>query len=247
METGRDLQGQHLFGPFGMQPAAFDLPFHLGDLFQGAGAEQLVVAPHQFVGDRHQLGVDLFGRLGDADIVAQTLGHLLHPVEPFQDRHHQHRLLFAHVVGPLQMASHQEVELLIGPAQLDVTLHGHTVVPLQQRIEELADGDALAAFVTLFEVVALQHPRHVVLGGQLDQSVGPQGVEPGGVEHQLRLLGVEDLEGLLLIGLGISPDRLPVQDLAGLALAGGITDHGGEISDQELNDGPLLLESRQFL
>jgi hypothetical protein len=48
--------------------------------------EQLVVAPHQLVGDGHDLAVHLERRFGDADGVAQRLRHLLHAVESFDER-----------------------------------------------------------------------------------------------------------------------------------------------------------------
>ena len=54
--------------------------------------QQVVVDGHRRVGDPHQLAEDLVGRLGDAHVVAQRLGHLLHPVGAGQDGHGQDRL-----------------------------------------------------------------------------------------------------------------------------------------------------------
>ena len=54
-----------------------------------------------------------------ADVVAQRLGHLLVPVGADQQRQRQHRLLGL-PVGALDVAAQQQVELLVGAAQLDV-------------------------------------------------------------------------------------------------------------------------------
>ena len=43
----------------------------------------------------------------------------------------------------LQVAAHEEVELLLGAAQLDVGAHGHRVVALGQRVEHLEHRDRL--------------------------------------------------------------------------------------------------------
>ncbi|KAG0735816.1 hypothetical protein G6F24_018585 [Rhizopus arrhizus] len=68
----------------------------------------------------------------------------------------------------LQAAAHQQVELLVGTAKLDVGFQGHRVVALHQRVQGLVDGDGLLGGVALGEVVALEHARHGVLAGQAD-------------------------------------------------------------------------------
>src|SRR2546429_5309320 len=50
----------------------------------------------------------------------------------------------------------QQIELLIGAAQLHVRAHGDRVVALRERIEKFMDRDGLAALVALGEVIALQ-------------------------------------------------------------------------------------------
>ena len=59
------------------------------------------------------------GGVGDADVVAQRLRHLLHAVGAGQDRHGQDRLLGL-AVGALDVAAEQQVERLVGAAELDV-------------------------------------------------------------------------------------------------------------------------------
>ncbi len=68
------------------------------------------------------------------------------------------------------------------------------------------NGNGLPALVALLEVIALEHARHRVLGGQLDQPGRIHGSEPSGIELDQRALAVQDLEYLLLIGQGVGGD-----------------------------------------
>ena len=60
-----------------------------------------------------------FGGLGDADVVVERLRHLVDAVEAFEQRQRQDALRLLAVM-PLQLAADQQVELLVGAAQLDV-------------------------------------------------------------------------------------------------------------------------------
>jgi len=86
--------------------------------------EQLRVARCHAVGDRHHLAVDLVRRLGDPDVVAQRLAHLVDPVEPFQEWEDGH-VLGRLVVGPHDVAPVEQVEELVGAADLDVGVDGY--------------------------------------------------------------------------------------------------------------------------
>ena len=44
----------------------------------------------------------------------------------------------------LQLAAHQEVELLVGAAELHIGFDGHRVIGLEQGVEKLGQGDGLA-------------------------------------------------------------------------------------------------------
>ena len=94
-------------------------------------------------GMRMRLAVLLLGRLGHADVVAERLRHLPLAVDAREDRHRQRDLLGL-PVGALDVAAEQQVELLVGPSELDVGLHRHGVVALHERIEQLEDRDRLA-------------------------------------------------------------------------------------------------------
>ena len=245
METGDDFLGEaHLVIP-GIG-ALFTLALPALDGGHGLEAEQFHVAPHQFIGDRHQLAEHLVRRLGDADIVVQRLGHFLHAVQPFQDRHGQHDLRRL-AIGFLHLAPDQQVELLIGAAQLDIGLHGHGVIALDQRIQEFMDGDRLPALVAVAEILALQHAGDGMLGGQTDQFAGAHGAHPATVEHDQGLFRMQNLENLLLVGFGVLDHLVAGKRLAGHILARGVADHAGEITDQEHRLMAQFLELLHFV
>src|SRR3990170_4962342 len=208
--------------------------------------EELVILQHQVVGDGHHFPEDRFRRLRDADVVAQALAHLVHAVQPHEQRrgHHHLRLLSVH---PLQVAPHEEVELLVGSPQLHVRPKCHRVVSLEQGIEELVDGNRALPLVPPPEVVPLEHPRHRHLRGDPDQLLDRETGEPLGVEPDLGLRWFEDLENLLLVGRSVALDVLPREDHPRLRLPGGVADHPGEVADQEDHLMAGLLEVLELL
>ena len=88
-------------------------------------------------GTRSVLAVHLLGRLGDADVVAQRLRHLLARRRCPAGSACVRTTCSGLPVGALDVAAEQQVELLVGAAELDVGAHRHRVVALQQRIEQL--------------------------------------------------------------------------------------------------------------
>ena len=127
--------------------------------------QQVVPARHRGVGDRERLAVHLVRRVGDADVVAERLRHLLDAVGADQQRHGQHHLLRL-AVGGLDRAAHQQVEGLVGAAELDVGVDRHRVVALEHRVEQLEQRDRLVGGEALGEVVALEQLRD---GGVADE------------------------------------------------------------------------------
>ena len=142
----------------------------------------------------------------------------------------------------LQAAPHQQVEFLVGAAQLHVGLQGDRIVALHQRIQEFMDGDRLLRGVALGEIVTLQHAGHGELAGQLDHVRGRHLAEPLGIEAQLGLFAIQHLEHLVGVGAGIGLHVFARQRLAGGILATGVADHAGEVADQENDLMPQVLE-----
>jgi hypothetical protein len=54
---------------------------------------------------------------------------------------------------PLDFARHEQVELLLRGADLDVGVQRHRVVALRKRIHELNQTDGASRFVAFFEIV----------------------------------------------------------------------------------------------
>jgi hypothetical protein len=173
----------------GLRPPP-DLRLQLLDVRRAARAQQREPAPHQVVGDRHDLGEHGVRLFGHADVVVLALRHLVDAVQPFQQRHGQDALRLLAVLR-LQVPAHEQVELLVGAAQFQVAFQRDRVVALHQGVEELVDRDRRPRLEALVEVVALHHPGHRVLGGQLDHSAGAQGVAPLAVVANFGLFHVQ--------------------------------------------------------
>ncbi len=80
------------------------------------------------------------------------------------------------------------------------------------------------------------------LGHELDEVVVGELVEPLGVEADFGFFAVEDLEDLVLVGLGVGGDFFAGEGLAGDVFAGGVADEGGAVADEEDDGVAELLE-----
>ena len=219
---------------------------HAADVVRVRRAEQLVVAEHEFVGDRHELAVHVVGRVGDPHGVAQRLAHLLAAVDPVQDRRRQHDLRLL-AEAALHVAADQQVEVLVRAAQFDVGAQRDRIVRLHQRVEELVHVNRHAVPKALREIVALQQARHGVVAAQADDIGRRQRVQPLRVEPQFGPVRVENLEDLPGVRLGVRPHLVARQRLARFRAAGRIADHGGEIADQKDDGVPDLLKLAQLV
>ena len=218
-----------------MQFPAGDARAHLVDLRQAAIRQQFVVAEHQRVADLHYLAVHDLRRLCDADVVAQRFGHLVDAVQTFEQRYGGHDLLRLSVIL-LNLAPHQQVELLVGAAHFHVAPQGHGIVSLRQRIQQFVYGNRHAVFKTLRKLGALQDARHGVAPAKAHQLLVAHGLQPLAVEAHLGLFGIEDFEDLRAIGFGVAVDILARHGRARDVAARGIADERGHVADQE-NDG----------
>src|SRR5437660_5304910 len=98
------------------------------------------VSLDQSVRDRHRLAVDLLGWLRQPDVVAQRLRHLLLAVGALEQRKHRD-VLWLLSERLLDLASEQQVEELVGAADLHIGLDGNRVVGLAERIQDLVCAD----------------------------------------------------------------------------------------------------------
>ena len=240
MEALHQLAGQQHLG-FLRVAAGLALGPQRVDLAHRPERQQREIAPHHGVGNRHHLGEHRVGRLGDAHVVALGLGHLLDAIQPFQQRHRQHALRLLAVLA-LQLAPHQQVELLVGTSQLQIRLQHDRVVALQERVQHLVHRDGHPGLQPLGEIVTLQDARHRVARGQLHHVAQPDLVAPGRVVADLGPLRVQHKACLPEVGLSVLLDLLASERRPRRIAPRGVTDRGREVPDQEDHLVPQVLE-----
>ena len=150
-------------------------------------------------------------------------------------------------MGPLQIAAHQQVEGLVGAAQLDVGPKGHRVVGLRDRVQELVQADGPPAGIAAREIFTLEHLRHREVGGFPDHALECERREPRRVELDSRPGHLQDLAELGAVRLGVRPDLVPRKRPARLGASRGISDHAGEIADDDDDLVAEILEVSELL
>src|SRR3989442_566627 len=225
-----DLSRQPSLGLPGMDAALLQPNGDGSDLVHGHIGAKLEVVRDKRVRQRHHFTIHLVGRFGNADRIAQRLAHLLHAVESHQQRGQQHDLrLLAEL--PLQIPAHQVVELLIGASQFNIGLQVDGIHGLTERVEQFVHKDGHAAAQAVGEVVAFEHAGDRGLGPEPDDFLKGHAAQPLAVEHDLRLLRLENFAVLISGGSYVALDFFPRQHRPGLLLLGRITNHAGEIAD----------------
>ena len=141
----------------------------------------------------------------------------------------------------LQVAAHGHIELLISAAQLYIRLHLHRVVALQQRIEKFVQGNRCARAVAVGEILLGQHLAHGAgaqqfnhlgqIEGRQPFAVAPHLQPPGGGEIQQGPFGILAQTQLHQVGFGIGLHFGGTELHPGGTFAGGITNAGGEITN----------------
>ena len=185
-----------------MQFIHADAPLHLGDVLCPLVRQQLPVLPHQLVRNLHYFPEHLLRRLGDPDVVPQRLRHLVHAIDAFEKGCRAHDLRRLPEI-PLEFPSHQQIEFLIRPAQLDIAFQHHRIVRLSQRVQQLVHRNRRAFLVSLGEIVTLQNAGHRVAAGEPHHIVPVQGLQPLAVVPHFGFRGIENLEYLRLVSFGI--------------------------------------------
>ena len=88
------------------------------------------------------------------------------------------------------MSAHEQIELLIGAAQLEVRLQSHRVIALHERVQKLVHADGCARLKAIVKIIALHHARHGVLGCKLNHAHGAQRQTPLGVVANFSFAGI---------------------------------------------------------
>ena len=103
-------------------------------------------------------------------------------------------------------------------------------------------ADGLAVGVAVVEVVALEDAGHREVAGKLQKALHVEGEQPFGVVAQGGLLGIEDLEGLVDVGLGVRLDLFGGELRARGVAAGRVADERGAVADDERDAVAEVLE-----
>ena len=149
-------------------------------------------------------------------------------------------------MGPLQVTSDQQVERLVGAAQLHVGAQRHRIIGLGDRVQELVKTDRALGSVARGEVFALEHPGDREARRFADDVFEGQGREPRRVEFDARPRHVDDLAELRAVGVRVRANLVAGERLARLRPPRGVTDHAGEIADDHDHLMAQLLEIAQF-
>ena len=193
----------------------------------------------------HHLAEHVRRRVGEPDVVAVALAHLLHAVGALEQRQRQAHLR-RHAELLHQLAAGQQVEQLVGPAQLDIGLDGYGVVRLRHRIEELVQRDRLLLLVAVRKSSRSRIRATVNWLVSRSRSAKPSGVEPLRVAPQLGRVRVEDAERLVDVGLRVLVDLLARERRARRVAARGVADERREVADDEHDGVPEVLELAQL-
>ena len=145
----------------------------------------------------------------------------------------------------LHVAGEQQVELLVGAAELDVGLDRDRVVALQHRVEELERRDRLARRHPVGEVVALEDPGHGHRLQQLESSSTGMSshslLNRTSVRSRSRTLNAWSWKVAALASICSGESTGP---LGGAAAR--VADPGGEVADDQYDGVPGLLELGQL-
>ena len=242
---GHNLAGESALGLVGVGLACRKRALHLVHLVDGQRRGQAVVARHQRVGNTHDLAEHLGRRICQPDVVAIGLAHLARAVGALQQRQRE-RDLRLHALFLHQLAAGQQIEQLVVAAQLDVGFDHHRVVGLHDGVEELVQRDGHLALVALGEVVALEDARHGEVRAQLQQASQIKLADPIGVVRDLGLGRVENLHGLVHVGLRVGRDLRRRKLRARRVAPGRVADQRSAVADDKRDLVAEVLELAQL-
>ena len=170
----------------------------------------------------------------------------MHAVEAFQNWHEKNDLLRLAFLF-LQVASDEDIEKLIGPAEFDVGLHLHGVPALHNRILNFVRTDRLLQSDARFEILALQQLLQRDATVQTHHFGKRHRRKPFAVKNRARAFRVENLESLLAVTFRVCQDLLVRELRPRRGAAAGVADHGSEIADDQNRFVAELLKLPELL
>src|SRR6266436_319607 len=107
-------------------------------------------------------------------------------------------------------------------------------------------GDRLIVRKARTKIFALEHPGETVTSAKADYFIAGEFVEPFAVVADLSFFFVEDFVNLGEISLGIGVDLLARERGTSFGLPGWVSNHRGEIADEEDGGVAEVLKMFQF-
>ncbi len=214
---------------------------NLVNLFGSKRACQAVVLANHLVGNGHGLAKHVCRLVGQANVIAVRLTHLTHAIGALEQRHGEcHLRLHTHLLH--ELAARKKIEELVGATHLYVSLDLHRVKCLHNGIQELMQGDGSLRLITLGKVVTLKNACHRKLGAQLEHALEVQRQNPVTVMHDSGFLRIQNLHGLINVGLCVGLNLLLRELWARRVLTRRIANHGGTVTNDEGNLVTQVLE-----
>ena len=138
-----------------------------------------------------------------------------------------------HAFFALEIATDQNVEELVSPSQFDVRFDHDRVPALHDRILDFMGMNGLLPIDSLTKIFALEHLLQGDAAVEPDHFFVSHLAEPIPIEDDLGAAGIEDLESLLAIGLGVGLHFGGGEMRSGGGAAARIPDQPGEIANDE--------------
>ena len=146
----------------------------------------------------------------------------------------------------LERASAENVEGLVGAAQLYIRFQGDGVVALHQSVHEFVDVDGVAALNAVVEGVAGRELLDGEVGGQMDHVGEGHLTEPLAVATHFGAFWIEQFERLIAVGGCVGLQHFSRLHGAEGIFVRRIADESGEVADQEDRLMSELLEQGQL-
>jgi hypothetical protein len=133
----------------------------------------------------------------------------------------------------LDLTTHEQIEALIRPADLDIGAQGNRVIALDERIQKLVNANGASFSHALAKVIALENARDGVLTAQSHEIIRSESAHPFGIEPHFGTRRIEDSKHLLRVRFGVGANRRFVERTTRFGATRGISDARREIAYQK--------------
>ena len=131
---------------------------------------------------------------------------------------------------------------MLGSAELHIGFEYNGIVRNKEWIKKFVNRDGLLVDEPIVKIFAFEHASDAIFGGQPNDVVARELVEPLAVVTNFRFCGIENLEYLFEIGFGVGLNLFAGKRRTRFALAGGIAHHRRKIANQKHSEMSHILE-----